>query len=308
MSSVQRQSSGFILMPFATAFRDVYNAIRLAISDADLTPKRADDEFLTRASLERILRGILEAEVVIADMTGRNPNVFYEVGIAHATKENVVLLAQSIKDDVPFDVQHIDHLEYVATREGLKRLRSQLTAIIKGLPPEPQVLTKPTFEGGLRVRDGVEEHELHRLRDAEGMYLAIHLLVTNTGTKSLTLTAPSIEFDDSVVEAHYRFLRVETGSGRKSIPMRSRKNCGCVGQLHRHNEQDIARRRRTLRRTVCSGSSAGSRADSISVQSYMSTKRMKDHLHKALRLTDFTGRLSVGPTSRLLKNLSRTLV
>lgn len=219
MSSVQRQSSGFILMPFATAFRDVYNAIRLAISDADLTPKRADDEFLTRASLERILRGILEAEVVIADMTGRNPNVFYEVGIAHATKENVVLLAQSIKDDVPFDVQHIDHLEYVATREGLKRLRSQLTAIIKGLPPEPQVLTKPTFEGGLRVRDGVEEHELHRLRDAEGMYLAIHLLVTNTGTKSLTLTAPSIEFDDSVVEAHYRFLRVETGSGRKSIPM-----------------------------------------------------------------------------------------
>jgi hypothetical protein len=40
----------------------------------------------------------------------------------------------------------------------------------------------------------------------------------------------------------------------------------------------------------------------------MSTERMKDHLHKALRLTDFTGRLSVGPTSRLLKNLSRTLV
>ena len=61
MSSVQRQSSGFILMPFASAFRDVFVAIRLAITDADLTPRRADEEFLTRASLEKILRGILES-------------------------------------------------------------------------------------------------------------------------------------------------------------------------------------------------------------------------------------------------------
>lgn len=219
MGSVQRQPSGFILMPFASGFRDVFDAIQLAIADADLTPKRADDEFLTRASLEKILRGILEAEVVVADMTGRNPNVFYEVGIAHATKENVVLLAQSIKDDVPFDLQHIDHLEYDPTQEGLKRLRDRLGTIIKGLPPEPQVLVRPTFEGGLRIRDGVQEHELYRFDDGGETHLVIHMVVTNTGTGSLTLVEPLIEFDDPSVEAHYRFLVVETGGGRKSVAM-----------------------------------------------------------------------------------------
>lgn len=219
MSPVRRQPSGFILMPFASAFGDVFGAIRRAISDASLKPKRADDQFLTRASLEKILRGILEAEVVVADMTGRNPNVFYEVGIAHATKENVVLLAQNIKNDVPFDLQHIDHLEYVPTKEGLMLLQNRLSTIIEGLPPEPQALVMPTAEGGLRISDGVQGHQLYRFEDAGETHLVLHMLVTNEGNRSLTLVEPLIEFDDATLKAHFRFLVIETGGGRKSVAM-----------------------------------------------------------------------------------------
>ena len=63
-----RTKTGFILMPFASEFEPIHQAIREALSGAELEPVRADDHFSTRAGLEKILRGIAEAEVVIADM------------------------------------------------------------------------------------------------------------------------------------------------------------------------------------------------------------------------------------------------
>jgi len=124
-------------MPFAAEFEPVHKAIRDALNGESLEPTRADDLFSTRAGLEKILRGIGEAEVVIADMTGRNANVFYEVGIAHMVKENVVLLAQSIRDDLPFDLQHIDHLQYSPTADGLNELTRGLRDILRKLEAEP---------------------------------------------------------------------------------------------------------------------------------------------------------------------------
>ena len=97
-------------MPFAQRFDDVHVAIHEAVESVGLDPVRADDIFTTRASLEKILRGIAEAEVIVADMTGRNPNVYYEVRVAHTVKENVVLLAQNVEEDVPFDLRHIGSL------------------------------------------------------------------------------------------------------------------------------------------------------------------------------------------------------
>ena len=93
---VERRSTGLILMPFARDFDDVHAVIRRAIEAAGLEPFRIDDEHLTRAAMEKLLRGVGEAEAVVADLTGRNANVFYELGISHVMKENVVMLAQSI--------------------------------------------------------------------------------------------------------------------------------------------------------------------------------------------------------------------
>ena len=174
---VPRQRTGFILMPFKAEFEPVHEAIRTAIEAADLFPLRADDIFSTRAGMEKILRGIAEAEVVVADMTGRNANVFYETGIAHTIKDNVVLLTQNI-EDIPFDFRHIDHIEYTATRDGLLTLTADLQRVVESLDPEPVLAAAPPSPvGGPPASPTEMRRELRRLlQDCEEQW--VHVIPT----------------------------------------------------------------------------------------------------------------------------------
>src|SRR3954452_23592229 len=61
--------------------------------------------------LERIYRQIELADIIIADMSGKNPNVFYEVGYAHA-KQKLCILLTANADDIPFDLKHQRHIVY----------------------------------------------------------------------------------------------------------------------------------------------------------------------------------------------------
>lgn len=135
---VPRARTGFILMPFKPFedFEPVHEAIRTAIENAGLDPQRADDIFTTGAVLEKILRQIAEAEVVVADLTGKNANVFYETGIAHTVKDNVVLLAQDI-EDIPVDLRPFEYIVYEQDPDGLQTLSERLENVIAKLEPEP---------------------------------------------------------------------------------------------------------------------------------------------------------------------------
>ena len=83
-----------------------------AIEKAKLTAVRADSEiFGTGKIIDQILLGITRAKVLLAELTGRNPNVFYELGVAHALKKPVVLVSAD-EQDVPFDVKHIRVITY----------------------------------------------------------------------------------------------------------------------------------------------------------------------------------------------------
>ena len=77
-----------------------------------------------------IWENILRADLIIADLTGRNPNVFYELGYAHALHKNTVLITQSI-DDVPFDLRHRQMIKYFATAKGYKDLNESLKNYVK---------------------------------------------------------------------------------------------------------------------------------------------------------------------------------
>jgi hypothetical protein len=93
----------FVLMPFERKFTIVYETITRAL-EGHMTCTRADDLPIGKPILERIISGIRSSELVIADLTGRNANVFYEVGLAHTCTKNVLLLTQDIAD-VPFDLR-----------------------------------------------------------------------------------------------------------------------------------------------------------------------------------------------------------
>ena len=109
--------SVFVLMPFEEEFDFVYNdflkPVFESLEDAEFQVTRADDIGNQRSILNDIVVQIAQSDLVIADLTGCNPNVFYELGLAHALRRPVILLTQDI-EDVPFDLKTYRTLEYDA--------------------------------------------------------------------------------------------------------------------------------------------------------------------------------------------------
>ncbi len=112
-ATVSAGDTCFVMMPFATPIGDYYKKIyEPAIEKAGLIPIRADNEiFGVGKIIDQIWNGINSAKVLIGELTGRNANVFYELGIAHALKKPVVLISSN-ENDVPFDLQHIRVIYY----------------------------------------------------------------------------------------------------------------------------------------------------------------------------------------------------
>ena len=110
---IEHGDSCFVMMPFADPIGGYYKAIyESAITKAGLRPVRADDEiFATGKIIDQVWAGITAAKVLVAELTGRNPNVFYELGLAHALGKPVVLVSSN-QADVPFDLQHIRVIYY----------------------------------------------------------------------------------------------------------------------------------------------------------------------------------------------------
>lgn len=118
----------FLIMPFAAKFEPVFTAIKETLeNDLGLACARTKELLGGGNIIEDILRGIGESEFIVVDVTGKNPNVFYELGIAHMCKdvEKVVLLSQEI-ESIPFDLRHFRHIVYKPTAVGIRALRQNL--------------------------------------------------------------------------------------------------------------------------------------------------------------------------------------
>jgi hypothetical protein len=85
----------FVLMPFQADFDDIYHVgIKSACSSVGAYCERVDEQIFLENILERVYNQISKADIVVSEMTGRNPNVFYETGYAHALNKRVILLTQ----------------------------------------------------------------------------------------------------------------------------------------------------------------------------------------------------------------------
>ena len=82
------------MMPFDADFNTVYDSIREASNNAGLRCQRADDIWENPAIIQDVVSLIDRSRIVICDCTGRNPNVFYETGIAHTLGREVILITQ----------------------------------------------------------------------------------------------------------------------------------------------------------------------------------------------------------------------
>ena len=129
----------FVLMPFATAFDDVYRiGIKEPAEAMGIRAERVDEQIYAEGILERIYRQIDAADIIIADMSGQNPNVFYEVGYAHAKAKLCILLTNNA-DDIPFDLKHRRHIVYGSS---IQTLREQLSKDLAWAQSEIEAVRK----------------------------------------------------------------------------------------------------------------------------------------------------------------------
>lgn len=120
----------FVLMPFTLNLKPVYdNHIKKVAKAQNLSIARADDFFSQNSIVFEVWSAITQASILIADCTGKNPNVFYEIGIAHALGKPVILITQN-QDDVPFDLRHIRYIYYDYTPSGIITFENSLATTI----------------------------------------------------------------------------------------------------------------------------------------------------------------------------------
>lgn len=122
-----------VMLPFS--LNDTYETIKHICTELNLECKKADDIWVNSTFIQDIFELIFTSKIVIADFTGRNPNVFYEVGIAHTLGKTVIPISQSI-DDVPSDLRHHRVLKYLPNREGYLSLKNELIKRIKTIIPK----------------------------------------------------------------------------------------------------------------------------------------------------------------------------
>lgn len=176
----------FVLMPFDSEFDDVYRiGIKEIARELDVVAERVDEQTYSETILERIYRQIEASDFVIADMTGKNPNVFYEVGYAHAKKKICILITKNA-DDIPFDLKHHRHLIY---GDRLLDLRTRLQQEIRWAKSEvvrlkatPLTISRGKLYGHLTknswsataeidLKIDIHNHTDKRSPDLEAIYL-----------------------------------------------------------------------------------------------------------------------------------------
>src|SRR5215218_7044041 len=103
----------FVIMPFSEELHFFYLYMRHHIEQVHhMDCERGDAQFLTVPLLEKINSYIRRSDVIIADCTGRNANVFYELGIAHAYEKNVILITKDAVSEAPTDIRHFEFIHY----------------------------------------------------------------------------------------------------------------------------------------------------------------------------------------------------
>ena len=118
-------------MPFLADLEDTYYyGILGAVRKADATCARIDQFHFTGEILQEIYEYIKNADLIIAEISQNNANVYYELGYAHALAKPVILLTKDISQ-TPFDVRGYNHIIYKSITELEEKLADRLTVLLK---------------------------------------------------------------------------------------------------------------------------------------------------------------------------------
>lgn len=158
----------FVMMPFKDPFDLYYETIfKPAILKANLEPVRADDLFRPSVIVGDLWQMIQDAKVLLAELTTKNANVFYELGLAHAIGKPIVLVSETM-DDVPFDLQQLRVLPYDKNDpEWGADLRNRITKSIKETLDTPIEAVPPIFRKQIESQAPEQDESIARIEALE---------------------------------------------------------------------------------------------------------------------------------------------
>lgn len=141
---LQEENLCFVMMPFSEAWSErIWSRfIKPTVESEGYVCERGDDVFSTNVIIEDVWSQIVRSSLIIADVTGNNPNVFYELGIAHTLGRKVLLIQQQNSQKCPFDVLHWRRVIYEDNADGYEILVKGIKKTIHNLKSE---LRSPTF-------------------------------------------------------------------------------------------------------------------------------------------------------------------
>jgi hypothetical protein len=114
-------------MPFSKELKPIYEKIKSVAEEVGFECKRSD-EIAVGPINKSIFENIFYAKAIIADLTDYNPNVFYELGVAHAISRKVILISQEEK--IPFDISGDFVIKYKNTIPGGDHLSRELKRLL----------------------------------------------------------------------------------------------------------------------------------------------------------------------------------
>lgn len=153
----------FVIMPYDAGFDDVYSAIRTAVEKADgnqvIRCTRSDDKAPAGKIHDRLLDELKSADLFIADVTGDNPNVMWEIGYATALGKQVLILTQ-VPKELPFDIKNYVYIQY--DRNHLRRslgekLSQSVHDTLADLETRPHVEDEPQTGEGDAIQAELKE-------------------------------------------------------------------------------------------------------------------------------------------------------
>ena len=178
----------FVLSPFTEDMTEIYkHTIVPAASLCRLSCARADDFFSGKIIMKEIWDAINGARLLLADCTGKNPNVFYETGLAHALGRPTILLTQNM-EDMPFDLRHVRAITYTFSPKGIRSLEGKLveamTSVLR-LPVAGNRSSEPGTNPQAEAAISRLEENLENVRANDSMMDRLRSLLVKINSSSI---------------------------------------------------------------------------------------------------------------------------
>jgi len=146
----------FVIMQFGNGYDPIYNdLIKPTVEDAGFECVRGDEQATVNLILQDIIVSIKEASLIIADITPDNPNVYYELGYAHAINKPTIILCDSTRSKLPFDVSGFRTLFYDNSIHGKGKIEKTLKIFIENILASND-LQNYSFKDGLNAFNELE--------------------------------------------------------------------------------------------------------------------------------------------------------